>query len=54
MSAIQPVAVYALRVPAGGLLIPAVPDAAAMVRILSNGIDSWDAKCSNFADDSSA
>lgn len=28
---VQPVAVYALKVPAGGALIPAVPDAAAMV-----------------------
>jgi hypothetical protein len=32
MSAVQPVAVYALRVPPGGALIPAVPNAAAMVR----------------------
>lgn len=32
MSGVQPVAVYALRVPAGGALIPAVvPEAAAMV-----------------------
>ncbi|KAF7118357.1 hypothetical protein CNMCM5793_007871 [Aspergillus hiratsukae] len=39
MSAIQPVAVYALRVPAGGLLIPAVPDAAAMFRVSMAAID---------------
>jgi FK506-binding nuclear protein len=31
MSGVQPVAVYALRVPADGALVPAVPDAAAMV-----------------------
>ncbi len=34
MSGVQPVAVYALRVPADGALIPAVPDAAAMVRLI--------------------
>lgn len=39
MSGLLPVAVYALKVPAGGLLIPAVPDAAATVRILLHIID---------------
>ncbi|RHZ57910.1 FKBP-type peptidyl-prolyl cis-trans isomerase [Aspergillus thermomutatus] len=39
MSAVQPVAVYALRVPPGGLLIPAVPDAAAMFRVSMAAID---------------
>ncbi|KKK12347.1 hypothetical protein P175DRAFT_0557369 [Aspergillus ochraceoroseus IBT 24754] len=39
MSAVQPVAVYALRVPAGGVLIPAVPNAAAMFRISMAAID---------------
>lgn len=39
MSGIQPVAVYALKVPPGGALIPAVPDAAAMVSI--NWLDSF-------------
>ena len=34
MSGVQPVAVYALKVPPGGTLIPAVPDAAAMVCLL--------------------
>lgn len=33
MSGIQPVAIYALKVPAGGALIPALPKATAMVRI---------------------
>ncbi|PYH87601.1 kinase-like protein [Aspergillus ellipticus CBS 707.79] len=39
MSAILPVAVYALRVPAGGALIPAVPEASAMFRISMAAID---------------
>ncbi|KAF4210489.1 hypothetical protein CNMCM8980_004067 [Aspergillus fumigatiaffinis] len=39
MSALLPVAVYALRVPAGGLLIPAVPDAAATFRVSMAAID---------------
>ncbi|KAL4787290.1 hypothetical protein BJX76DRAFT_345591 [Aspergillus varians] len=39
MSAVQPVAVYALRVPADGTLIPAVPDAAAMFRVSMAAID---------------
>lgn len=36
MSGVQPVAVYALRVPAGETLVPAVPNAAAMVRLVSS------------------
>ncbi|KAL4874778.1 hypothetical protein BJY04DRAFT_233310 [Aspergillus karnatakaensis] len=39
MSAVQPVAVYALRVPPGGALIPAVPEAAAMFRVSMAAID---------------
>ncbi|KAL3478127.1 hypothetical protein BJX99DRAFT_256892 [Aspergillus californicus] len=39
MSAVQPVAVYALRVPPGGALIPAVPNAAAMFRVSMAAID---------------
>ncbi|KAL4997924.1 hypothetical protein BDV10DRAFT_194750 [Aspergillus recurvatus] len=39
MSGVQPVAVYALRVPADGALIPAVPDAAAMFRVSMAAID---------------
>ncbi|KAL4810895.1 hypothetical protein BDV18DRAFT_165371 [Aspergillus unguis] len=39
MSAVQPVAVYALRVPAGDALVPAVPDAAAMFRVSMAAID---------------
>ncbi|GAB1195120.1 peptidylprolyl isomerase fpr4 [Aspergillus pseudonomiae] len=39
MSGVQPVAVYALKVPAGGALIPAVPDAAAMFRVSMAAID---------------
>ncbi|PWY78190.1 kinase-like protein [Aspergillus heteromorphus CBS 117.55] len=39
MSAVLPVAVYALRVPAGGALIPAVPEASAMFRISMAAID---------------
>lgn len=34
MSGVQPVAVYALKVPAGGAMVPAVPNAAAMVRLI--------------------
>ncbi|RDW93767.1 FKBP-type peptidyl-prolyl cis-trans isomerase [Aspergillus mulundensis] len=39
MSAVQPVAVYALRVPADGALVPAVPNAAAMFRVSMAAID---------------
>ncbi|KAB8075758.1 hypothetical protein BDV29DRAFT_171453 [Aspergillus leporis] len=39
MSGVQPVAVYALKVPAGGALIPAVPDASAMFRVSMAAID---------------
>ncbi|KAL4869520.1 hypothetical protein BDV12DRAFT_167874 [Aspergillus spectabilis] len=40
MSAVQPVAVYALRVPPGGALIPALPEAAAaMFRVSMAAID---------------
>ncbi|KAL4979784.1 hypothetical protein BDW66DRAFT_168251 [Aspergillus desertorum] len=39
MSGVQPVAVYALRVPADGALVPAVPDAAAMFRVSMAAID---------------
>lgn len=35
MSAVRPVAVYALKVPTGGVLIPAVPQAAASVSLSS-------------------
>ena len=33
MSGTQPVALYALRVPPGGALIPALPEVAAMVSL---------------------
>lgn len=36
MSAVRPVAVYALKVPSGGVLIPAVPEAAASVSIVAS------------------
>ncbi|KAJ9215505.1 hypothetical protein DTO166G4_2875 [Paecilomyces variotii] len=39
MSGTQPVAVYALRVPPGGILIPAVPEASAMFRVSMAAID---------------
>ncbi|KAE8356497.1 hypothetical protein BDV28DRAFT_127084 [Aspergillus coremiiformis] len=39
MSGVQPVAVYALKVPPGGALIPAVPNAAAMFRVSMAAID---------------
>ncbi|KAL4922882.1 hypothetical protein BDW62DRAFT_171942 [Aspergillus aurantiobrunneus] len=39
MSAVQPVAVYALKVPSDGALVPAVPDAAAMFRVSMAAID---------------
>ncbi|KKA21534.1 Peptidylprolyl isomerase [Rasamsonia emersonii CBS 393.64] len=39
MSGVQPVAVYALQVPPGGGLVPAVPDSAAMFRVSMAAID---------------
>ncbi|KAL2012018.1 hypothetical protein VTN00DRAFT_4736 [Thermoascus crustaceus] len=39
MSGVQPVAVYALKVPPGDILIPAVPKAAAMFRVSMAAID---------------
>ncbi|BCR92749.1 peptidylprolyl isomerase fpr4 [Aspergillus chevalieri] len=39
MSAVRPVAVYALKVPTGGVLIPAVPQAAASFRVSMAAID---------------
>ncbi|KAJ0419448.1 hypothetical protein BJY00DRAFT_302187 [Aspergillus carlsbadensis] len=51
MSAVQPVAVYALRVPPGGALIPAVPNAAAMFRVSMAAIDPDETP--DFEDDSS-
>ncbi|KAL1847933.1 peptidylprolyl isomerase fpr3 [Paecilomyces lecythidis] len=39
MSGTQPVAVYALRVPPGGILIPAIPEASAMFRVSMAAID---------------
>lgn len=39
MSAVRPVAVYALKVPTGGHLIPAVPQAAASFRVSMAAID---------------
>ncbi|KAL1970084.1 hypothetical protein VTN77DRAFT_6489 [Rasamsonia byssochlamydoides] len=39
MSGVQPVAVYALQVPPGGVMVPAVPDAAAMFRVSMAAID---------------
>ncbi|KAL2785225.1 hypothetical protein BJX66DRAFT_329437 [Aspergillus keveii] len=50
MSAVQPVAVYALRVPPGGALIPAVPNAAAMFRVSMAAIDPDETP--DFEDDS--
>lgn len=41
MSAIRPVAVYALKVPTGGVLIPAVPQAAASVSTSSHTLDDY-------------
>ncbi|KAL2870948.1 uncharacterized protein BJX67DRAFT_369859 [Aspergillus lucknowensis] len=52
MSAVQPVAVYALRVPPGGALIPAVPNAAAMFRVSMAAIDPDEAP--DFEDDTSS
>lgn len=39
MSGIQPVAVYAMRVPPGDIMVPAVPDFAAMFRVSMAAID---------------
>jgi FK506-binding nuclear protein len=39
MSGIQPVAVYALRVPPGDIMVPAVPEFAAMFRLTMAAID---------------
>ncbi|KAA8644469.1 hypothetical protein EYZ11_011173 [Aspergillus tanneri] len=39
MSGTQPVALYTLRVPPGGTLIPAVPDASAMLRVSMAAVD---------------
>ncbi|KAF3480406.1 FK506-binding protein 4 [Arthroderma uncinatum] len=39
MSGTQPVALYAVKVPPGGILVPAVPDAAAMFRVTMAAID---------------
>lgn len=39
MSGTQPVAVYALKVPAGDVMVPAVPDFAAMFRLSMAAID---------------
>ncbi|KAL5359387.1 hypothetical protein BJX96DRAFT_57078 [Aspergillus floccosus] len=39
MSGIQPVAVYAIKVPAGGVLVPALPEPGAMFRISMAAID---------------
>ncbi|KAM5432810.1 peptidylprolyl isomerase fpr3 [Microsporum ferrugineum] len=39
MSGTQPVALYAAKVPPGGILVPAVPDAAAMFRVTMAAID---------------
>ncbi|KAI1931205.1 peptidylprolyl isomerase fpr3 [Ophidiomyces ophidiicola] len=39
MSGIQPVALYAAKVPPGGILIPAAPNASAMLRITMAAID---------------
>jgi FK506-binding nuclear protein len=39
MSGTQPVAVYAMKVPAGDILVPAVPDFAAMFRLSMAAID---------------
>jgi FK506-binding nuclear protein len=39
MSGVQPVAVYAMKVPAGDVMVPAVPDFAAMFRLSMAAID---------------
>lgn len=39
MSGTQPVAVYAMKVPAGDVMVPAVPDSAAMFRLSMAAID---------------
>merc|ERR1711939_143818 len=39
MSGIQPVAVYAMKVPPGDILVPAVPEFAAMFRVTMAAID---------------
>lgn len=40
MSGIQPVAVYAMRVPPGDIMVPAVPEFAAMVRLRRDALIS--------------